>query len=164
MGVNLKKGFVAEINVTPFVDVMLVLLIIFMVTAPMMDQGLDVDLPQTTYAENLPVDSDNLILTVERDGSIYLDTYRINVADLIPSLEALRLERGSELGLYLKADQNVPYGYVVDIMGRIKDAGISQLSIIANPLDDANSLPQLLDRNEGSRLIDGHAAETVDID
>ena len=65
-----KKGFVSEINVTPFVDVMLVLLIIFMVTAPMMDQGLDVDLPQTKQVDTLPTDSDHLVLTINRDGTI----------------------------------------------------------------------------------------------
>lgn len=66
-----KKGFVSEINVTPFVDVMLVLLIIFMVTAPMMTEGLDVDLPQTRAVETLPTESDNMILTIRKDGVIF---------------------------------------------------------------------------------------------
>ena len=69
-----NKGFVSEINVTPFVDVMLVLLIIFMVTAPMMTEGLDVDLPQTRAVETLPTESDNMILTVRKDGAIFLDS------------------------------------------------------------------------------------------
>ena len=72
-----KKGFVSEINVTPFVDVMLVLLIIFMVTAPMMDQGLDVDLPQTKQVDTLPTDSDHLVLTINRDCTMFLDKYEV---------------------------------------------------------------------------------------
>jgi len=159
MGANLKKRFLAEINVTPFVDVMLVLLIIFMVTAPMMDQGLDVNLPQTQYVENLPSDSNNLVLTVDRDGAVYIDTYRITIDELIPRLTALHEERGSGLGLYLKADQSVPYGYVVDVMGRIKVAGISQLSIMANPLDDAGALPQFPGLDGGTDEIGGEATE-----
>ena len=72
-----NKGFVSEINVTPFVDVMLVLLIIFMVTAPMMTEGLDVDLPQTRAVETLPTESDNMLLTVRKDGAIFLDSYEV---------------------------------------------------------------------------------------
>ena len=77
-----KKGFVSEINVTPFVDVMLVLLIIFMVTAPMMDQGLDVDLPQTKQVDTLPTDSDHLVLTINRDGTMFLDKYEVRPDEL----------------------------------------------------------------------------------
>ncbi len=77
-----KKGFVSEINVTPFVDVMLVLLIIFMVTAPMMDQGLDVDLPQTKQVDTLPTDSEHLVLTINRDGTMFLDKYEVRPDEL----------------------------------------------------------------------------------
>lgn len=77
-----NKGFVSEINVTPFVDVMLVLLIIFMVTAPMMTEGLDVDLPQTRAVETLPTESDNMILTVRKDGAIFLDSYEVGLDEL----------------------------------------------------------------------------------
>ena len=76
------KGYVAEINVTPFVDVMLVLLIIFMVTAPMMTEGLDVDLPQTRQVEVLPTDAEHMILTVRRDGEIFLDEYKVQPDEL----------------------------------------------------------------------------------
>ena len=103
-----KKGFVSEINVTPFVDVMMVLLIIFMVTAPMMDSGLDVDLPQAKQVDNLPTDADHLVLTVREDGA-----------------------------LFLQADKAVPYGIVVDVMGRIKAAGIERLGVIAMPATDS---------------------------
>ena len=90
-----NKGFVSEINVTPFVDVMLVLLIIFMVTAPMMTEGLDVDLPQTRAVETLPTESDNMILTVRKDGAIFLDSYEVGLDELPADLReaaVLRLE------------------------------------------------------------------------
>ena len=86
-----KKGFVSEINVTPFVDVMMVLLIIFMVTAPMMDSGLDVDLPQAKQVDTLPTDSDHLVLTVREDGTLFLDTYEVQLEELEERLACLAL-------------------------------------------------------------------------
>jgi len=126
-----KKGFVSEINVTPFVDVMMVLLIIFMVTAPMMDSGLDVDLPQAKHVENLPASNDHLVLTVREDGSIFLDTYQVQVEELEERLVLLVKEKNR--ALFLQADKNVPYGIVVDVMGRIKAAGIEKLGVVAIP-------------------------------
>ena len=126
-----NKGLVSEINVTPFVDVMLVLLIIFMVTAPMMDQGLDVDLPQTRQVDTLPTDSEHLVLTVNRDGSLFLDQYEVPLDELETRLELLVRDRGR--ALFLRADQSVPYGVVVDVMGRVKAAGIERLGVIALP-------------------------------
>lgn len=126
-----KKGFVSEINVTPFVDVMLVLLIIFMVTAPMMDQGLDVDLPQTRQVDALPTDSEHLVLTINRDGAMFLDKYEVRLDELETRLGLLVRDKGR--ALFLRADQNVPYGVVVDVMGRVKAAGIDRLGVIALP-------------------------------
>ena len=80
MGMSQNRlKYSAEINVTPFVDVMLVLLIIFMVTAPMLDQGIEVDLPQTQQVDVLPSDSDHLVLTVRKDGMLFLDSYEIKL-------------------------------------------------------------------------------------
>ncbi len=126
-----RKGFVSEINVTPFVDVMMVLLIIFMVTAPMMDSGLDVDLPQARHVDNLPTDSEHLVLTVRNDGSMYLDTYQVQIDELEERLAAL--VRDQNRTLFLQADKNVPYGLVVDVMGRVKAAGIEKLGVVAMP-------------------------------
>lgn len=126
-----KKGFVSEINVTPFVDVMLVLLIIFMVTAPMMDQGLDVDLPETKQVDALPSDSDHLTLTVRKDGAIMLEGYPVPLEELESRLAILVREKGRSL--FLQADAAVPYGVVVDVMGRIKAAGIDKLGVLALP-------------------------------
>ncbi|MBP3730277.1 MAG: ExbD/TolR family protein [Mailhella sp.] len=129
-----KKNFVSEINVTPFVDVMMVLLIIFMVTAPMMDSGLDVDLPQAKQVDNLPTDSDHLVLTVRDDGTIFLDTYQVPMDELEERLAVL--VRDKNRALFLQADKSVPYGLVVDVMGRIKSAGIEKLGVVAMPAAD----------------------------
>ena len=130
-----KKGFVSEINVTPFVDVMMVLLIIFMVTAPMMDSGLDVDLPQAKQVDNLPTDADHLVLTVREDGALFLDTYQVQLEELESRLSMLVKDKGR--ALFLQADKSVPYGIVVDVMGRIKAAGIERLGVIAMPATDS---------------------------
>ena len=129
-----KKGFVSEINVTPFVDVMMVLLIIFMVTAPMMDSGLDVDLPQAKQVDNLPTDAEHLVLTVREDGALFLDTYQVQLEELETRLSMLVKDKGRSL--FLQADKSVPYGIVVDVMGRIKAAGIERLGVIAMPATD----------------------------
>lgn len=141
MGAHLgNKGFVADINVTPFVDVMLVLLIIFMVTTPMMTEGLDVDLPQTKQVESLPTEADHLVLTLRQDGVIYLDEYKVELEELEDYLT--RLVREKNKGLFLQADTNVPYGMVVDIMGRIKAAGIEKLGVVARPQEERNTALQ----------------------
>ncbi len=131
MGVNLgkKNGFVADINVTPFVDVMLVLLIIFMVAAPMMSEGLEVDLPQTKQVEVLPTEVDHLVLTVRKDGSIFLDEYKVTLEELEGYLQ--NLVKSKNKGLFLQADKEVPYGIVVEVMGQIKAAGIDKLGVVA---------------------------------
>ena len=135
MGATLGQSkFVSEINVTPFVDVMLVLLIIFMVATPMMSQGLDVDLPQTKQVEVLPTESDHLILTVQRDGRIYLDEYAVNdMEELEGYLQRLVKEKNKSL--FLKADKEVPYGVVVEVMGHIKAVGIEKLGVMADQVE-----------------------------
>ncbi|MGX9365799.1 protein TolR [Desulfoplanes sp. PS50] len=126
-----KRGFLAEINVTPFVDVMLVLLIIFMVTAPMLTQGVDVDLPKTQTVETLPEDSDHLVLSVKKDGSLFLDTYEVTLDEMEKHIK--RLVKDKNKLLYLKADKDVAYGVVVKVMARVKAAGIEKLGVVADP-------------------------------
>ena len=137
MGANVGGGskFVSEINVTPFVDVMLVLLIIFMVATPMMSQGIDVDLPQTKQVEVLPTESENMVMTVRQDGKIFLDEYAVELDDLENKLQVLVKEKNKTH--FLQADKNVPYGTVVDIMGRIKAVGIEKLGVVAEKPDEA---------------------------
>jgi len=124
-------GFLAEINVTPFVDVMLVLLIIFMVTAPMMTQGLEVDLPQTKTVTTLPQDSENLVLSIRKDGSLHLADYQVTMEELPAHVK--RLVTDQKKMLFLRADREVPYGIVVQAMGQIKGAGVDKLGVVAEP-------------------------------
>lgn len=131
-----KKGFVADINVTPFVDVMLVLLIIFMVTAPMMQEGLEVELPATQSAEILPSESEHLVLTIKQDSTMFLDAYTVTFDDLPGHLERLITEKGRQL--YLQADTNVPYGTVVKVMGIARAAGIDKIGMVAERESEAS--------------------------
>jgi len=134
MQVNSGKGFLAEINVTPFVDVMLVLLIIFMVTAPMLTQGVEVDLPETKAVETLPEDSDTVVLHVLKDGTIKLDKYVVKVDELGNYLKRMQFEKGKLL--YLQADKDVAYGVVVKVMAEVRDAGVQKLGVVAEPEEE----------------------------
>jgi biopolymer transport protein TolR len=134
-----NDALMSEINVTPFVDVMLVLLIIFMVTAPMMVQGLDVDLPTATAAP-LTASEDHLIISVDKDRNVYLNNQEVSVAFLTEKLGAI-LENLDSDAVYLKADKQVPYGVVVHVMAQIKKAGVKSLGMITLPDDDAADAP-----------------------
>jgi len=129
---NGKSGLVADINVTPLVDVMLVLLIIFMVTAPMMSQGVDVDLPETT-AKPLPQKEKPILITIDRKGEITLDRIKVNRRLLRQKLEKLAL-KGKSRPVFLNADKKVAYGLVVEIMADVKDSGFDKLGMITKPL------------------------------
>src|SRR5437899_1529395 len=137
MSTGSGRGAVSDINVTPLVDVMLVLLIIFMVTAPLISQGVEVQLPKTK-AEPLPADSDKkLVLTLTQDKKIYIGS---NAENPIPyeELEAklkanTRIQTDKEL--YLHADRKLEYGYVVDIMAKVKAAGVEHLGMVTDPLE-----------------------------
>ncbi len=118
----------AEINVTPFVDVMLVLLVIFMVTAPMMQQGMNVDLPETT-TQALRVRDSPLILSVDAAGKYYLGRKEVAEADLEKRLVAV-FETRSSKEVFLRADKNAPYGVVVKAMAAARRAGSTQLGIV----------------------------------
>jgi biopolymer transport protein TolR len=128
---NGDTGFMSEINVTPLVDVMLVLLIIFMVAAPMMVQGLDVALPQVT-AQPLDTREDQLMVTVRQDSRIYINDFEVSLEELEGKL-ALIIQGRAAPELYLKADREVPYGLVAQVMGRIKDAGVDKLGMVTEP-------------------------------
>jgi len=121
----------AEINVTPFVDVMLVLLIIFMVTAPLMQQGMDVDLPETT-TQPLRVTDNPLILSVDRDGKFFVGPKEVPVAELAEKLSAVFDARGST-EVFLRADKKAPYGLVVKAMAAARAAGSTQLGVVTEP-------------------------------
>ncbi|MDH4319689.1 MAG: protein TolR [Desulfobulbaceae bacterium] len=128
-----RRGLVAEINVTPLVDVMLVLLIVFMVTAPMMTQGVDVDLPSTTN-KALVQKENPVVISITRDGKIHLGKIQVNDSTLSQQLEAMPVEE-KEKPIYLRADKDVSYGRVVELMSRIKQAGFVKLGMITQPED-----------------------------
>jgi len=129
-----RDELLSEINVTPFVDVMLVLLIIFMVTAPMLVQGVDVNLPRTAAA-SLEEKVDHLVVSVKQDGRIYLNEQAVDVDHLTSKLQVILADMGTQ-DVYLRADKAVPYGRVVDIMARIKRAGVINLGMVTLPEAD----------------------------
>jgi biopolymer transport protein TolR len=121
----------SEINVTPFVDVVLVLLIIFMVTAPMMQQGIDVDLPDTT-TQPLRVKDEPLILTVKKDGTTFLARREIPMGELQAKLEAI-FEGRDEPELFLRADAEAPFGVVAKALAAAREAGAKRLGMVTEP-------------------------------
>ena len=118
----------SEINVTPLVDVMLVLLIIFMVTAPLLQQGIDVNLPKAKGKDMPP--EERVALVIKRDMKIYMNDNPVSLVDMRQKLQAI-----SKLNpnVFLKADKDVPYGFVVEVMGEIKEAGIEKLGMVTEP-------------------------------
>ncbi len=126
-----KGGFIAQINVVPFVDVMLVLLIIFMITAPFLTQGVEVNLPRTQTVQTLPEDSQELVLNIDQEGRILLDEYEIKLQNLSQQLEKMDLRQDQML--YLRADQDVAYGFVVQVMTEIRASGIHRIGVVAEP-------------------------------
>ena len=130
---NNGKRFMSDINVTPFVDVMLVLLIIFMVTAPLMIQGIDVNLPQTT-AKEINTQQDPLILTINKNLEISLEDHIIKLEDLEEKLNTIfKYRRDKEI--LLRADEDVSYGYFIKVIAGVKRAGIDKVGMITEPED-----------------------------
>lgn len=132
-GSNNRRHLVADINVTPLVDVMLVLLIIFMVTAPMMTQGVDVDLPETT-SKPLRQTEKPVTITINAAGEIYLDSIKGDRVLLRQQLAALA-QTDKERQIFLNADKQVPYGLVVQVMADIKESGFDKLGMLTKSED-----------------------------
>lgn len=127
------KGMMADINVTPLVDVMLVLLIIFMVTAPMMTQGVDVNLPETT-AKPLRQDENPVVISINKNGEISIGSIQGNLNLLNQELSKLAIT-DPEKTILLKADKQVAYGVVAQVMADVKKAGFNKLGMVTKPED-----------------------------
>lgn len=124
----------SDINVTPFVDVMLVLLIIFMVTAPMMVQGVDVALPEVS-AKQMVTETENLTITIDREANIYINDFQVRMDFFKEKLEKI-LQGKTDREVFFRADKDVPYGVVVSVMAEIKAAGVEKLGMVTDPFDD----------------------------
>jgi biopolymer transport protein TolR len=120
----------AEINVTPFVDVMLVLLIVFMVTAPLLTVGVPVDLPKTK-AQALTQDREPLTVSLRRDGSIYLQNTHVSDDDLVPKLTAIAAN-GYDQRIFVRGDKAVDYGRVMEVMAQISAAGFTHIGLVTD--------------------------------
>lgn len=123
-----QRTVLSEINVTPFVDVMLVLLIIFMVTAPFLQQGIDVNLPKAKGKDFQP--EERIIVTIKKERTIYLNENPVSIIQMKRKLKAVKKLNPN---VFLKADKDVPYGFVIEVIGEIKDVGIEKLGMITEP-------------------------------
>jgi biopolymer transport protein TolR len=132
-GPKQSKSVLADINIVPLVDVMLVLLIIFMITAPMMQQGMPIDLPKVT-TKPLPSKDEIQTLTVTKERAVILNSKRIDIRDLKAAIQLLFANK-SDKEIFLKADSGVPYGFVVNCMGIIREAGVEKVNIVTRPPD-----------------------------
>ena len=126
-----RKSPMSEINVTPFVDVMLVLLIIFMVTAPLLTVGVQVDLPESA-ADSLPDDQEPLTLSINSKGEIYIQEHQVTYQKMIPKLLAIAKNR-TDTRIYVRGDKNINYGRVLEVMGTLSGAGFSKVALISEP-------------------------------
>jgi len=128
-----SRSTLSQINVTPFVDVMLVLLIIFMVTAPMMETGVDVNLPEVENAPSIERSKEPLVLSVTRDGAVYIGKTKVDrISRLAPALRQV-VEAQKDREVLLEADRDVPYGEVVKVMAVAREVGVTKLGMVARP-------------------------------
>jgi biopolymer transport protein TolR len=123
----------SEINVVPLVDVVLVLLIIFMITAPMLQMGVDVDLPKTT-TKAMPSEEERVVVTLTREGKSFIDRYEVPQDQLKDRLKSI-LERRVNREVFFRADQALPYGDVMTVMGLLREAGVEKLGMVTEPLE-----------------------------
>jgi len=132
------RSVLSEINVTPFVDVMLVLLVIFMVTTPILYQGVDVDLPKTDSRPIPALDREKkVVVTLNSDGEIFIEKEQLSLSELRIEIRTLMSEQGKEVreeDVFLRADTSVPYGTVVEVMSEIRNAGVTKLGLITEPI------------------------------
>jgi biopolymer transport protein TolR len=129
-----QSGPLSEINMIPLIDVMLVLLIVFMIAAPMMQQGLPIDLPKVN-TKPLPTKEDVQIVTITKNQEVVLNSKKLRIKDLKANIQFLFAHKTNK-EVFLRADSSVPYGFVVSCMGIIKEAGVDKVNIVTRPLEE----------------------------
>jgi len=145
------NSLMSEINMTPFIDVMLVLLIIFMVTAPMMTQGLDVNLPTIVQSKPLAVETEEqLVVTIDKNQKIFINQYEVTL-DLFREKLIKILEVRNSKDVFLKADKDVAYGFVVKIMADINTSGIAKLGIVTDSEEDKDDKNKDKDKQDSKK-------------
>jgi len=127
-----SRDLISDINITPLVDVMLVLLVIFMVTAPMMMHGVKVDLPRTE-SKSIKTEKDPLVLSITKKKDIFIEDYKVELGALKEKLKKIFANR-EEKEIFLQADKEVSYGFVIKVMAQVKEAGIIKVGMITEPL------------------------------
>lgn len=123
------KGLIAEINMTSLADVSITLLVIFIITAPMMTPGIDVNLPRTDAS--LPHDEEGVTVSINKDREIFVDSDRVAFEDLETRIRQILSSKPPNVIIYLRADKDVDYGFVVEIVGRMRKAGVKELGLVA---------------------------------
>ena len=132
MTLNTRSKPFSEINVTPFVDVMLVLLIIFMVTAPLLTVGVQVDLPETN-ADTLQSDNEPLEVTIDASGNIFIQETEIGISELVPKMKAIT-ENRLDTKIYVRGDEAIDYGQIMKVLGELSGSGFTKVALITKPL------------------------------
>lgn len=122
---------VSDINVTPFIDIMLVLLLVFMITAPLLTSGVNVNLPQTKAAP-LTVQDTPIVITLTADRRVYIQNMPVDIQNVVPKLEAIT-NRNRDTTLFIRADSAISYGHVMGVMGLINSAGFSKVALVSTP-------------------------------
>ncbi len=144
MGASVKKPGgggrryrpVAEINVTPFVDVMLVLLIVFMVTAPLLTLAVPLDLPRAD-AQSMPDDNKPLTISIDAEGAVFIEDEEVPMDDLIPKLAEVLKARDGDERIYVRGDEGIDYGRVIEVVSRINRSGFNKVALVTKPVDQS---------------------------
>ncbi|MEM1021344.1 MAG: ExbD/TolR family protein [Pseudomonadota bacterium] len=144
MGASVKKPGgggrryrpVAEINVTPFVDVMLVLLIVFMVTAPLLTLAVPLDLPRAD-AQSMPDDNKPLTISIDAEGAVFIEDEEVPMDDLIPKLAEVLKARDGDERIYVRGDEGIDYGRVIEVVSRINKSGFNKVALVTKPVDQS---------------------------
>ena len=124
-----NKGLISEINITSLADVSITLLVIFIITAPMMTPGIDVDLPRTDAS--LPHDEEGITVSINNEKEIFVDNDQVEIEAFATKIQQILAKKPPGIIIYLRADKEVDYGFVVDIVGRMRKAGVKELGLVA---------------------------------